>query len=170
MRDGLKKLAELKEAANTASNAVNRQKTVIKHEVHAYLNDAGASNNDGVIVDGFEIAYRPNVTDEISPREWYDWWQKKKISDNQFFSAISVSITTARNAIGNDQLDQVKHETLSKTADLRIIEAKDAVDGKVVPFAGAAVKPAVVARQKVTNNSGKPVETIRTKKVRKIRL
>lgn len=161
---------ELRETANAAGNAVNRKKTVIKNSLHEYLADKKASMNDSLVVDGLAVAFRPNVSEEIDPRVWYEWWTTKRISDNQFFSALSVSVATARDAVGNDQIGQLKHETLSKTNDLRISPAPDNSEGDIVPFAGASVKPAKIARQKETDNSGKPIGVVANKKVRRIRL
>lgn len=168
-------LADLKDKNNAANNAVNRKKTVLKNLIQDYLQSVGAKANDGIVLDDTEIAFRPNITDEIDPRTWYDWWKKGRISDNQFFSAISVSVTTARNAIGEDQLGEVKHTTLSKTPDLRIkpLEGNDYNDGVTIKFLGEDVKTAKVARSRPTDNSGKALDKTgnkTTKKVRKIRL
>jgi hypothetical protein len=156
----LRQFSDLKEENNAANNAVNRKKTEIKTAVHAYLKEHGGTLNDGVVIDGIEIAHRPNVSEEIDPQTWYDWFMQKKISRNQFFKALSVSVTEARNAIGNDQIGQVSHTTLSKTADLRIGKEKlvDTPEGSIVPFRGSNVPTSKQAKQVEAGTKGEPVK------------
>lgn len=110
------------------------------------------------------MAFRPNIAEEVNPRVWYDWFRKGKISENQYFGALSVSVTDARNAIGNDQMAEVRNETLSKTPDLRIIELtpeqkRQYEDGDVIPFEGAKVKTSKQTKTKEVDNAGKTLES-----------
>lgn len=142
------------EQARELGNETNRHKTKVKQAIREILEKRGANENDGIVVGEELISFRPNISEEISPREWHQWFLDGKISENQYFKAISVSVTDARNAIGEDQIPELIYGTLTKTADLRILaKPAKANDGETVPFVAPKVKSSDELRLRKTEDS-----------------
>ncbi len=108
--------------------------TRFKNELFEYLREHGGKETDGVIIDGVEYAYRPGISEEIDPKIWYTLFKEKRISENQFFRAIKISVTDAKKAVGTDQIEDISVETLSKTSTLRKEEAPGLEDGQIRTF------------------------------------
>ena len=101
----------------------------------AELEKIGAGKADSLILDKEALAFRPNLTSEINPRVWHQLFIEKKITENQYFGALSVTNEEAKKAIGEDQLDDVSVVTLTKTPDLRVEAApEDLTDGDTIQF------------------------------------
>lgn len=154
--------------ARDASNAVNRQGTVVKNSIRQTLNEAGANVNDAVVVDGVALAYRPNIVQEISPRTWYQLFQERKISENQFFAALSVTSSDAALAVGADQLPDLMMTVLTKTSDIRITGANGIDDGTIIPFEGGNAPSANEAKQIpiVTQDRAVPVRSSPARRIK----
>lgn len=173
LRKQLKKYAEAKAVASEQSNAANREKTATKNAIRAAVLDSGGKDFDSIIVDGVAYAFRPNETTEIDPRTWHDWYTKGKISDNQYFIALKVSVADASKAIGSDQIPDVSFTTLTATADMRSEDAPNEPTGKIKPFLGAEIKTAKELKAKKTSGAETGIAPTTTKpkiKTRKIRV
>lgn len=113
-----------KDAAKRATNEANQKATVLRKAVVEYLSTVkGANVYDEIAINDDElVASRPTVTEVIDPREWVRMWQAGEISDNQFYESLDVSVTRVRQAIGDDQLGDVKIQVLGDTTDIRVIK------------------------------------------------
>lgn len=157
MRREVTRRKELANEAREAGNALNRQDTAVKNSLRKVLDEVGANVNDSVVLDGELISYRPNITNEIDPRTWYQWYQERRISENQFFGALNVIVSEAKAAIGEDQLPDVQRETLTKTSAVRIEAIPPEVklaDGDIKEFSQAPTKEE--ARKKVVASTPAP--------------
>lgn len=116
--------ASSKDAARRATNEANQKATILRKAVVDYLSTVkGANVYDEIAINDDElVASRPTVSDVIDPREWVRMWQAGEISDNQFYESLDVSVTRARAAIGEDQLDDVRIQVLGDTTDIRVIK------------------------------------------------
>ena len=145
---------------------MNRQKTVIKNHLIGILEAADANLNDGVVVDGEVIAFRPNASLEIDPRTWHKWYQEKKISENQYFGALNVSVAQARKAVGEDQIEDISFVTMTASKDLRIAEAPENAKG-IIPYEHNEVPTSVDAKKRTVGNVPAPAPVKQKAKVRR---
>lgn len=170
LRNARRKHRDLVEESREAVNAVNRQKTVIKNHLADLLNEAGENLNNGIILDGELIAFRPNASLEIDPRTWHQWYQQKKISENQYFGALNVSVAQARKAIGEDQIEDVSFNTMTASKDLRIeplAEPDDRSPGTIVPWEHNNVPNSVDAKKRTVTTAPKAAPVKQKAKLRR---
>lgn len=115
--------------------------TKFKNELRKFLNANGHKEADGIVIDGKLYAYRHGTSDSISVKSWYELFKAGRISENQFMSALSVSVTEARKAIGTDQIADITVTTTAKSESLKVEDApEDSENGQIVKYEVAAPK------------------------------
>lgn len=160
----------LLEVAREATNDANRQKTVVKNALLDVLKSGEHNVNSGVVVNGVVYRYVPNETEIIDPRTWHRLYMDKKISENQYFAALSVAMGEAKKAVGEDQIPDISTRTMTKSADLRIaVLEPDQMQhtGTIIPPVGHELptQQQIKARKVAPPPDKKIVKTVRTVKV-----
>lgn len=148
-------LRTAKEAASEARNAENRAKTAIKKELLAYLKSVDAPATSHVIDNGVEAWYGATQSEEFPLDAWFKLYKEKQITEDQFKSALSVSITEARKQAGADVVLSHTTTKLGTKADIRMDKCEEAAFATGFHLVdGATRKPIVLGKKR--NNALAP--------------
>ncbi len=153
----IRKWSRLQRKAQDQVNEANREATVVKNNVTAFMAENKYPLGTRIAVDGKAYFFAVAKHEKIPPEKWYELWQEEEITEKQFFEALSVSKDAAANAIGADQVELILEKTEGKKPGIR----KEDLEEKSPYREGVAV---------FNPNKKSNVRTVRIKSKRKVRM
>lgn len=164
--DAAKKLQELDSEAKKATSALNKQKTAFKNSFLEYRRTEGLDASSMVQIGDVEYAYAPAVHEQVDPRSWFALYKANEITEEQYFAALSVSITEARESAGVDHVLAITKIVAGKTFDIRAKKTDDSVAFRVnQPMKATAAPRKRTSAEISATRTATPVRIRRTVKV-----
>ncbi len=158
----VKNFKKLAQAAKDATSEANKAKTSLKNSLIAYRKQNDIDPAATLQVDDEIYAYAPAIAEKINPKLWYDLLKRREISEEQFFDAISVSVTEAKTIVGEDRVIAMRETVIGKTYDVRITKAEDTTPFRVhLPAKAKTVK----ARKSLVKTDAVEVRTAPARRV-----
>lgn len=108
-----------------ATSAQGKAKTALKNAFLEYRKQNNLNPATTIQIDERVYTYSAAIADKVNSRGWHEMWKRGEITEDQYFSAIDVSLTTARTLIGEDQALLITETVVGKTFDMRVTKAEE---------------------------------------------
>jgi len=122
IKEAASEYSKLDRKANDATNAANRQKTVLRNEVKNYWTENQLPVGSYIHAGGMKIRYETNETSHINPEKIMELYENEDIDRDQFLRMIKIGVTEAKNIIGGDQVADFTETVPGKNVDIRLSE------------------------------------------------
>lgn len=157
---------KLQDAAREASNAANREKTILRNAIKDYWEKNNLPIGSFIRCAGEQISYEANETEVLDETAIFQRYKNGEISEEAFLGLIKISITDARKALGADVVAKHTVKKVGAKLDVRFddLPVENAKDEFI--FVNEAVKEQ--KKRRVFGATKPSVETVKPAMKRKI--